>query len=602
MIQRIHKLNDHLVNRICAGEVVERPSSALKEILENSIDADASQIIVELSLGGTKLIKVTDNGNGIVEEDLPLAIERHATSKLGSEDDLYAIKTLGFRGEGLASIASVSWFTLSSRVLDSSYGFQISSIFGKLNEVKPAKLNCGTIIEVQDLYNNIPARKKFLKSETTEYQHCKAVFERIAVSHPQVAFSLKHNSKEIYNLPSHDLLQRIVYLYGKDYEQRYFTIAESAGDELTVSGYVYHPAYLSTNKNVQAFFVNGRFVRDKVIQNAIKQGFSGVLHHEHAPNYVLFLTINPQEIDVNVHPSKSEVRFKDSSAVHSFISRSLRKALASNIAPNSPMTESGSHHPWQGVGNTDASNINTNQASQNLQSQGFNDSYQQNSNLIQNWLSVSTHQKSADLFGNANELGNETYPILGFAIAQLQGIYILSQTRDGMIVVDMHAAHERIILEKLKAQLGLNSIASQQLLMPFIINVSQVQLEAFIQHSQELSMLGFEINQLGHDQIVVRSIPVLLDDGKIEQLVKDVLDDMVNFGASNVIASHQEELLSTMACHCAVRANHQLTIPEMNTLLRDMEHTDRANYCNHGRPTWFKLTMNQLDGMFMRGK
>jgi DNA mismatch repair protein MutL len=371
-----------------------------------------------------------------------------------------------------------------------------------------------------------------------------------------------------------------------------------------VSGYVYHPAYLSTNKNVQAFFVNGRFVRDKVIQNAIKQGFSGVLHHEHAPNYVLFLTINPQDIDVNVHPSKSEVRFKDSSAVHSFISRSLRKALASNIAPNSSMAASdNSHDTWQDIDNTDRrGNINTNQASQNWQPQGFNDSYQQNSNLIQNWLSVSKHQKSADLFGNANELDNETYPILGFAIAQLQGIYILSQTRDGMIVVDMHAAHERIILEKLKAQLGLNSIASQQLLMPFIINVSQVQLEAFIQHSQELSMLGFEINQLGHDQVVVRSIPVLLDDGKIEQLVKDVLDDMVNFGSSNVIASHQEELLSTMACHCAVRANHQLTIPEMNTLLRDMEHTDRANYCNHGRPTWFKLTMNQLDGMFMRGK
>lgn len=614
-MQRIHKLNDILVNRICAGEVVERPSSALKEILENSIDANSNHTSVELQDGGIKLIKVTDNGLGIVADDLHLAIERHATSKLLDEDDLYAIKTLGFRGEGLASIASVSWFTLSSKAENSTHGYQISSIFGNIRDVKPASLNQGTIVEVKDLYNNIPARKKFLKSETTEYQHCKSVFERIALSNPAIAFNFKHNGKEIYNLPKQDLISRISLLYGQDYNQRYFTIMENADSGLSLSGYVYHPAYLNNNKNVQMFFVNGRFIRDKVIQSAIKQGFSGVLHHEHSPNYVLFLTINPQDVDVNVHPSKSEVRFKDSGAIHSFISRSLKKALASNVNINlsSESNEissipASSNKPWQNPNWQDSEvsyspNSNTTPPSWYRPQSNTDYETKNETNLIKNWLGSSQQLNSNhELFENITTSTNETYPPLGFAIAQLQGIYILSQTKDGMIVVDMHAAHERIILEKLKKQLGLNAISSQQLLMPLAINVSSAQLEAFNEHRNELSMLGFEIDQLGQDQLAIRSIPLLLDDGKTEKLVIEVLDDLVNFGNTNVILAHQEEILSTMACHCAVRANHQLTIPEMNALLREMEQTSRADYCNHGRPTWFKLTMNQLDGMFMRGK
>lgn len=630
MHARIHKLNDNLVNRICAGEVVERPASALKEILENSIDAEASQINVELLEGGIKLIRVTDNGSGIAAEDLPLAIERHATSKLISEDDLYAIHTLGFRGEGLASIASVSWFNLASRLADNSIGYQISNIFGDVQEVKPASLNFGSVVEAKDLYHNIPARKKFLKSETTEYSHCKTVFERLAVSHPEIGFRLSHNTKEIYNLSASDLMQRVADLFGNSYANRAFCVAEVGGEELTLSGYVYHPAYLEQNKNVQLFFVNGRFVRDKVVQNAIKQGFSGVLHHEHAPNYALFLTLAAADVDVNVHPSKSEVRFKDSGAIHSFISRSLKKTLAVS------MNQSNSDLNSAEMSIRDISNISTfaaedfsryqnyenyvsaNSSPENMnRSTGFaaqgtytsNAEFSQNPNLVREWLGsslpINRQMTNNDLFTdeeiNSAE-NNLTLPPLGHALAQLQGVYILAQNKDGMIVVDMHAAHERIILERLKLQLGTNAIASQQLLMPLALQVTPRMLESLSQHHAELSLLGFEIDIIGEEQLAIRAIPLLLDDGKTEQLVREVLQDLVNFGGSNVILEHQEEILSTMACHCAVRANHQLSLAEMNALLREMEQTERSNYCNHGRPTWFKLTMSDLDGMFMRGK
>ena len=627
MHARIHKLNDNLVNRICAGEVVERPASALKEILENSIDAEASQINVELLEGGIKLIRVTDNGSGIAAEDLPLAIERHATSKLISEDDLYAIHTLGFRGEGLASIASVSWFNLASRLADNSIGYQISNIFGEVQEVKPASLNFGSVVEAKDLYHNIPARKKFLKSETTEYSHCKTAFERLAVSHPEIGFRLSHNTKEIYNLPASDLMQRVADLFGNSYATRAFCVAEVGGEELTLSGYVYHPAYLEQNKNVQLFYVNGRFVRDKVVQNAIKQGFSGVLHHEHAPNYALFLTLAAADVDVNVHPSKSEVRFKDSGSIHSFISRSLKKTLAVSLNQSS-LDASSLESSMRDISNYSTlaaedfpkyqNYAGANSSAENMtRSTGFatqgtytnNAEFSQNPNLVREWLGssfpINRQITNNDLFTDEETNlaeNNLTLPPLGYALAQLQGVYILAQNKDGMIVVDMHAAHERIILERLKLQLGTNAIAAQQLLMPLALQVTPRMLESLSQHHAELSLLGFEIDIIGEEQLAIRAIPLLLDDGKTEQLVREVLQDLVNFGGSNVILEHQEEILSTMACHCAVRANHQLSLAEMNALLREMEQTERSNYCNHGRPTWFKLTMRDLDGMFMRGK
>ncbi len=628
MALRIHKLNDNLINRICAGEVVERPASALKEILENSIDAKAAIINVELEQGGIKQIKVTDNGAGIEGEDLPLAIERHATSKISAEDELYSIHTLGFRGEGLASIASVSWFTLASRTLDSNIGYQITNIFGKIKPVVPTAINPGTVVEVKDLYNNIPARKKFMKSEITEYQHCKSVFERIAMSHPEISFRLSHNGKEIYSLPATDLLIRVSQLYGAQYSQKYFPIAEIAGEELSLSGYVYHPAYLENNKNVQLFYLNGRFIRDKVVQNAVKQGFSGVLHHEHSPNYVLFLSISASDVDVNVHPSKSEVRFKDSSAIHSFISRSLKKALAVPLYEESSSLQnafagetisSGRFETVENIGarsNTFELNRSYEQPTFNYNRSGntypeFKLNQTANQELVREWLGPipSTNKgglKDTELFATETTSGEvdeyNTMPPLGFAIAQLHGVYVLSQTREGLVVVDMHAAHERVILERLKRQLCNNSIAVQQLLMPIPVTVTPILVEALAEHKSELELLGFEVDIIGEQQLAIRAIPLLLDENRAEKLVIDVLNELASFGHSNVVNEHQEEILSTMACHCAVRANHNLTLSEMNALLREMEQTERSNYCNHGRPTWFKLSMKELDAMFMRGK
>lgn len=635
-LPRIKKLPDQLVNRIAAGEVVERPASALKEILENSIDAKANKIIVELLEGGIKQIKVTDNGLGIYQEDIPLAIDRHATSKIIVESDLYEINTLGFRGEGLASIASVSRFSLSSKVLDVAHGYKINSNFGIISEVLPAALNNGTVVEVNDLYHNIPARKKFLKSDTTEYGHCKNIFERIVLSYSQISFELKHNGKTIYQLPLEPLLERIKRLFGADYTTKYFEVLETSSHGLNISGYVYHPSYLLGNKVVQYFYLNGRFVRDRIIQNAIKQGFSGVLHNEHQPQYILFLEIDPQEVDVNVHPTKSEVRFRDVGRIHSFISSTLRKALAQNIQDNSIVATATLTEDFFSVSNVNNSsdsslpsfannyiaNINSTKSSSKAGSgQSFSQpaSFTRNNNsrVIREWLPPdsnlsfnSSHSKPGlagqNLFSDSlvdSRINDEQImPPLGFALAQLNGIYILSQVVDGLIVVDMHAAHERIVLEKLKRQLADTGIGVQNLLLPVSINLSEILLAVVEEHQDELFKLGFELDIIGENQIAVRAVPMLLDSKNIDKLVINVLTELSSFGDSNALANHQEELLSTMACHAAVRANHGLSVPEMNAILREMEQTDRANYCNHGRPTWFKLTMNELDSMFMRGK
>ncbi|MFN7093951.1 MAG: DNA mismatch repair endonuclease MutL [Burkholderiales bacterium] len=625
-LARIKKLPDQLVNRIAAGEVVERPASALKELLENSIDAKADKIIVELLEGGVKQLKVIDNGVGIYKDDIALAIDRHATSKIIAEDDLYQITTLGFRGEGLASIASVSRFLLASKVAEEQYGHQINSHFGAIDEVIPVALNKGTVIEVNELYHNIPARKKFLKSDTTEYGHCKNIFERIALSYPDISFELKHNGKMVYQLPKQTLLERIEKLFGPNYTNRYFEILELSSGGLNLSGYLYHPSYLEGSKVVQYSYLNNRFVRDRVIQNAIKQGFDGVLHHEHQPQYVLFLEIDPYEVDVNVHPTKSEVRFREVGRIHSFISSSIRKALAQNAqqsrenvvmikgdeindTPNQTMnTLNDTEHFRQSTMSASNRNYNSNIS----YSPGWKKS--DAAKTVREWLPTDNHlslskttqpsSPSVELFTEEQDgtASNLTMPPLGFALAQLNGVYILAQARDGLIVVDMHAAHERIVLEKLKQQLSTDHISAQQLLMPLTLEIADILLETVENHQEELSKLGFELALMGEGQLVIRSTPTLLSNHNVQQLVIDLLAELTKYGNSNVIHLHQEEILSTMACHCAVRANHQLTIPEMNAILREMEQTERANYCNHGRPTWFKLTMAELDGMFMRGK
>jgi len=680
-LPRIKKLPNILINRIAAGEVVERPASALKEILENSIDAQADKIAVELTEGGIKQIKITDNGLGICDEDLHLALDRHATSKLQDEEALYNVTTLGFRGEGLASIASVSRFSLASKTENSQHGYKISSNFGILSDVAPDAVNNGTVATVSELYHNIPARKKFLKSTTTEYGHCKNVFERISLSYPQIGFELRHNGKVTYQLDSQPLLQRILQLFGDDYTRSPFEILETQANGLSLSGYIYHPSYLSGSKTVQFFYINGRYVRDRVIQNAIKQGFSGVLHHDHQAQYVLFLEIDPHEVDVNVHPTKSEVRFREVGSIHNFISSSIRKALATSPNNQKPVSfqtsgtevsnechpypvipaQAGIHphgndrlHENDSLGNPRAhthvtgsdpmdSHLHVNNklgnsdgtphvipAQAGIHSHGnstastyersftggkFSDNFKRENfsgasrQAIRQWLppegvlnSSVTTQRSTNLFTEDKDAQNEVLPMLGFAVALLNGVYILSQTDDGLIVVDMHAAHERIILERLKQQVANHNVPAQRLLVPLILDIDEVLVATFTEHEADLKAIGIECKLVEEGQLEVESIPLLINTTDTGRLVLDTLRELSNYGNSNALAEHSEDILSTIACHSAVRANHQLTTTQMNSILRDMEQTLRADYCNHGRPTWFKLSMQELDGMFMRGK
>lgn len=637
---RIHKLSEQLINRIAAGEVVARPASALKELLENSIDAKADKILVELVDGGLGQIKVIDNGIGIHQDDMLLAIDRHATSKLISEQDLYHILTLGFRGEGLASIASVSDFILNSRIRNSQSGYQIECQFGMIGDISPVSLNYGTIVEVNRLYHHIPARKKFLKSNTTEYTHCKTIFENIALAYPEVSFELTHNGKNIYQLPKQALLSRICTLFTEDYTHNYFEILEVENhDEPNLSGYVYHPAYHNDyKKKVQHFYVNKRYVRDKIVQNAVRQGFSGVLHSEHQSQYILFLQINPSQIDVNVHPTKNEVRFSDSRAIHAFISRSIQKALSINITKkhfnltndefisNSAAFNTLNNTTFldpiysSAIHSTDNSNINTIDCDNNNSNKRYDHSHNKNDKI--QYSSNAVHKENTPYYARAhnNELLSDitdeahnniitapatsalSMPLLGYAIAQLHYTYILAQAQDGLIIVDMHAAHERIILEELKQQLASTVIMQQQLLIPIVINLTEILVETANNYKEELFQFGFEIDLIDNQTIIVRSIPNLLNTDNIEKLLFDVLDELYKYNSIDKICEHQEEILSKIACHSAVRANKTLTIPEMNALLRKMEHTNRASYCNHGRPTWFKFTMNELDNKFLRGR
>jgi DNA mismatch repair protein MutL len=597
-IKRIAKLPIQLINRIAAGEVVERPSSALKELIENSIDANASKITVNLIQGGIKLIQVIDDGVGIHGDDIELTIEQHATSKIQIEEDLYNINTLGFRGEGLASIASISNLVLSSKIATNNCGYTINSNFGVVAKVKPIAINNGTSIEVKDIFHNIPARKRFLKSDVTEYGHCKAVFERIALSFPEISFELTNNDKVIYKLEKQSLLDRIGLIFGDDYSHHYFEILELGHANL--SGYLFHPSYLSGNKTVQYFYVNKRFVKDRVIQNAIKQGFSGVIHHEHQPQYILFLEINHQDVDVNVHPTKAEVRFKDSSLIHSLISGAVRKALGSKVQNNNTI-----------INDTPVINNMNYQRDDSANNKHFNNYKGQNNyippQLIKEWLPNNNY--SHDLVKAKEVRHQEQLNIsstvehyLGYAIAQLNGVYILSQVSDGLIVVDMHAAHERILLEKMKNQVQNSEIITHELLVAIEINIDERLYAAILNHHNELVKLGFKFKLEGESKIILLGIPALIHTANMEKLFIAVVNQLEEYGNSNVLENYQEKILGTIACHNAVRANEKLGIEEMNSLLREMETVSRSDYCNHGRPTWFKLTMQQLDNMFMRGK
>lgn len=602
---RIQLLPDQLISQIAAGEVVERPASALKELLENSLDAGSTDIQVTLLQGGTKQMRVADNGVGISKDDLVLALTRHATSKIANLEDLESVASLGFRGEALASIASISRTQLLSRMVDSKHAWRIASEGSEVADIEPVALDAGTVIEVSDLYFNTPARRKFLKTEGTEFGHCEEAFMRVALSRPDVALMLQHNGRVLSRFVVATPERRFTEVLGSDFAAESINIDESAAG-LRLWGMVAKPTFNRNSRDTQYVYVNGRFVRDKLIAHAIRQAYQDVLHHDRHPAFVLFLELDPNLVDVNVHPAKTEVRFRDGQAIHRFIFHSLNKALATPTGVSNAVTAN------QAAYNPFANNAsqNTNASYPTLQSQ-INLSANENASFYQTLfggtqdaLQYTNDFTPADTTLNSAELTQE-YP-LGFAVAQVHGVYVLAQNSRGLVVVDMHAAHERIMYEKLKTALDSKAVAMQPLLLPVSFTANKLEVaivqETLASNSDSLQQLGFDIAILSPTTLAVRAVPSMLQHADAVTLARDVLRDLRDYGASRALTERRNELLGTMACHAAVRANRSLTNPEMNALLRDMEATERSGQCNHGRPTWFQVSMSDLDKMFMRGK
>ena len=586
----INLLPDLVINQIAAGEVVERPASALKEILENSVDAGAVEINIQLSQGGIKLIRVSDNGTGISKDDLPLALTPHATSKIHTLEDLQKVASLGFRGEALASIAAVSRLVLASRRLGEKHAWQMRVKGGHLSLPEPTSLVAGVTVEVNDLYFNTPARRKFLKSEATEFAHCEETFRRIALSRADISFTLQHNGKLRVHLRSTDTKQRITNILGEEFGQNSVLVDEKTAD-LHLDGAIALPTYSKSSRDAQYFFVNGRFVRDKLITHALREAYRDVLHLDRHPAYVLFLEMNPDGLDVNVHPAKTEVRFHDSRALHQFIFHTINKSLAS------PHQELAANHSRTNIKEAITASPayieqNTMPFRRETQSQFF----------YQNLFGAGVKSQNTSTTTRIIERAQEEIPPLGFALGQLMGIYILAQNNQGLIIVDMHAAHERVAYEKLKSAFDNHTLSMQPLLIPVTFQGDGLDVATAEENKGILSELGFEIAILSPTTLAVRAVPAMLKDADVAKLARDVLSELREFDASQILTSKRNELLSSMACHNAVRANRMLSIPEMNTLLREMEATERYDQCNHGRPTWFEISLANLDKMFMRGK
>ncbi|MBE9610377.1 DNA mismatch repair endonuclease MutL [Chitinilyticum piscinae] len=648
---RIQVLPDQLVNQIAAGEVVERPANALKEMLENSLDAGSQSLHIELLNGGTKLIKIVDDGCGIARDELPLALHRHATSKIASFDDLQRVATLGFRGEGLASIASVSRLTLTSRYQDASHAWRVEADHGHLGEIEPAALSLGTTIEVHELYHQLPARRKFLKSDATEFAHCAEMVKRLALANPGKQFTLLHNGRPQLRLAPGDLARRAGELLGEEFVSSGIAVNEGFGP-LRLFGITGNPTLGKSSRDAQYFFVNGRYVRDKVIQHALREAYRDVLHHDRHAAYCLFLELDPESVDVNVHPTKIEVRFRESQAVYRFLLTSLTKALSATRAGAAATVPQGIDPDTGEILDKSASEIVTTPASfmpaapsrlaaPRAPSYAELAARQQSIPLASAREGLGFYDKLiGDLRrdddtkqgiptekANSKDLGNipvsgpvqtvsapvpptlpsatasePLIPPLGFALGQLHGVYILSQAAEGLIVVDMHAAHERIVYEKLKTALDLHQMPTQPLLIPHVFGAERLDVATVEDHAGEIAQLGLELSVMSPTQLAVRAVPLLLKDADVVELARAILADVRAVGISQMLAGQRNELLATMACHGAVRANRQLTLPEMNALLRDMEATERSGQCNHGRPTWFRLSMKDLDGMFMRGQ
>jgi len=577
-VPAIRLLPDTLISQIAAGEVVERPTSVLKELLENSLDSGATEIGVALAEGGVKQIRVVDNGSGIARDDLAMAFARHATSKIASLDDLEQVRSLGFRGEALASIASVARVGLASRAAGADRAFAIRAEGGSIGTVEPAAQPPGTSVEVDDLYYNTPARRKFLKSEATEFGHCEEAFRRTALSRPDVTLSLRHNGRVIARFGLGDSGKRVEAALGEEFARSMRPI--SASGVLGLSGFAASPAYTRADRDAQFVYVNGRFVRDKLLAHALREAYRDVLHGERHPAYVLFLEIDPRAVDVNVHPAKTEIRFRDPRAVHQFVFHAVAKALSGTAAETpaaiaTPLVEGNALTPQ------------FRQAGLGL------------AQPVARYAAMLAEPGASQPPADASA---PDAPPLGYALAQLHGIYILAQNREGLVLVDMHAAHERILYERLKTALDSRAMNTQKLLIPSTFHADRVDVATAEEHGATLNRLGFDVAAISPFALAVRAVPSMLAEADASVLARALLRDIREYGASRVLTERRDELLGTMACHGAVRAHRALTIPEMNALLREMEETERSGQCNHGRPTWFQMSLADLDKLFMRGR
>lgn len=637
----IRQLPDHLINQIAAGEVVERPASVIKELLENAVDAGANQIDIDIERGGVKRMRIRDNGCGIPKEELVLALSRHATSKISSLDDLEQVRSLGFRGEALPSIASVSRLSLDSQSQNEDQGWLLKMNGEQPAAPEPSSHDTGTTIDVRDLFFNVPARRKFLKTEKTEFRHIEDMVRKIALSRFDIGINLRHNQKSTMHLRKaanrFESERRLAEICGSKFvESSHYLDYEAAG--LRLWGWVGLPTFSRSQADLQYFYVNSRNVRDRLITHAVRQAYQDVLYHGRHPAYVLYLELNPQLVDVNAHPTKQEVRFREGRLVHDFLFRTLHTALAdlrpgedtapthlpeaasAGIMPGTAAEAQGNfrqpgssaEHPTHSRGIPGNSENSNDPGSSGSYFSYHPDRHQQSRLKIpvrdtigayrQLYASMPDTANSATESAMKQDGQDGDIPPLGFAIAQLHGIYILAQNEHGLIVVDMHAAHERITYEQLKQSMHEDAIRSQPLLVPQAINISRKEADYAEQHQATFQELGFELGRMGLEKLAIRAVPSLLRDSDTEALVRDVLADLITHGESQRIQQAMNEILSTMACHGSIRANRRLTLPEMNSLLRDMERTERSGQCNHGRPTWTQMSLKQIDKLFMRGQ
>lgn len=621
----IQQLPDHLINQIAAGEVIERPASIVKELLENALDAGASRCWIDLEQGGLERIRIRDNGHGIAEDELELALSRHATSKIGSMSDLESVGTMGFRGEALPSIASVSRLSLSSKTASAEQAWTLRYRHDGELEKEPASHPQGTTVDVRNLFYNVPARRKFMRTVRTEYARCEAVVKTLAMASSDCAITLTHNTKNTFECraASTQALRndRITRILGKPFGEAARVVDIEGpmvdGVGMQLHGWVADPSFSRSQADMQYFYVNNRMVKDKVIANAVKQAYSDLIYHQRFPAFVLFLDMNPRAVDVNVHPGKQEVRFRESQLVHGFIRRSL-KAFLAQVTPADMVGATAPAPQLTGAAEaTHASGVSSRAPYQSAIPLGVREQFEGMSRLAASGApsASATAQRPIDPYGRRAEVdayvdaavsdqisSEEQTPPLGFALAHLHGVYVLAQNQQGLIVVDAHAAHERITYERLKQEYASGEVSTQSLLVPLSVTVSEAEAQCCETHAPSLQKIGLQVDRLGLESVRIRAVPVMLGQADCAALLKDVLSDMLEHGSSERIAQAIDAVLSSMACHGSVRANRKLSVIEMNALLRQIESTPNSGQCNHGRPTWTQMDMRALDSLFMRGR